>query len=64
MPNLIPSTYEAAKAYLREEKEKSKAERDLLQEMVMIVPLGLPKDRKTHLVVPSMKTIIPIYDGQ
>ena len=64
MPNLIPTTYEAAQAYLREENEKPKAERDLLREMVMIVTLGLPKDRKTHLVVPSMKTIFPIYDGQ
>jgi hypothetical protein len=64
MPNLVPTTYEAAKAYLREENEKSKGEQDLLREMVMIVPLGLPKDRKTHLVVPSMKTIMPIYDGQ
>jgi len=26
MPNLVPTTYEAAKAYLCEENEKSKAE--------------------------------------
>jgi hypothetical protein len=64
MSNLVPTTYEAAEAYLREQNAKPKAERDLLREMVMIVPLDLPKDRRTHLVVPSMETIFPIYDGQ
>ncbi len=31
-PNLVPTTYEAASAYLREER-KPKGEQDLLQEM-------------------------------
>ena len=56
MPNLVPTTYEAAKAYLREENEEPKAVQDLLREVVMIAPLGLPKDRKTYSAVPSMKT--------
>ena len=54
MPNLVPTTYESASAYLREECRKPKGERNLLREMCAMMPLGLPKDRKVYLVLPKL----------
>ena len=64
MPNLVPTTYEAADAYLREEYKKPEGERDLLREMCMIIPFSLPKDRKVYLAVPNMKSVFPIINGE
>ena len=64
IPNLVPTTYEAADAYLREEYNKPKGERDLLREMCTIIPFGLPKDRKVYFVVPSMKSVFPLSNGE
>jgi len=64
MPNLVPTTYEAADAYLREEHKKPKGKRDLLREMCAMLPVGLPKDRKTHFVVHSAKTVFEIVNGE
>ena len=52
--------YEAASAYLREERKKPKGEQDLLREMCVMVPLGLPKDRKVSFVIPSRKIIVAL----
>ena len=64
MPNLVPTTYEAANAYLVEESKKPKGEQDLHREMCVMVPLCLPKDRKVNLVIPSMKLIVELTNGQ
>ena len=64
MPNLVPTTYEAADAYLREERKKPQGERDLLREMCVMVPLGLPEDRGVSFVVPSMKTKLALFNGE
>ena len=64
MPNLVPTTYEAASAYLREERKKPKGEQDLLREMCVMIPLGLPQDRKVSFVIPSMKVTIALTDGE
>lgn len=64
MPNLVPTTYEAADAYLREERKKPEGERNLLKEMCMIIPLGLPKDLKVYIMLDVAKTIIPLFNGE
>jgi hypothetical protein len=61
MPNLVPTTYEAATAYLREEHKKPRGKRNLLREMI---PSGLPQDRKACFVVYSMKTTFPLFSGE
>ena len=63
LPNLVPTTYEAASAYLREERKKPEGEQDLLREMCVMIPLGLPKDRKVSLVIPSRKIIVALTHG-
>src|SRR6266542_1020846 len=60
MPNLVPTTYEAASAYLRVELKKRKEKRDLHREMCMIIPLDLPTDRKVSLVDPKLKSSFPL----
>ena len=42
-PNLVPTTYEASKAYLDEEKLKPEGQRDLTREMCMIWALKVPR---------------------
>jgi len=63
-PNLFPTTYEAADAYLREELKKPKGKRDLLREMCAMIPLDLPKDRKVSFIAPSMGIVFPLKDGE
>jgi hypothetical protein len=64
MPNLVPTTYKAAKAYLHEESKKPKEQQYLRREMCMMIPLSLPKDRKVYYVVSSFKSCIEIVQGE
>ena len=64
MPNLVPTTYDASHAYLDEEKKKPKGKRDLLREMCMMLPLGLPKDRKVYFASFPTKSVFPLYSGE
>jgi hypothetical protein len=64
MPNLVPTTYDASHAYLDEEQKKPEGKRDLLREMCMMLPLGLPEDRKVYFVSFAMKSIFPLYNGK
>ncbi|KAF8346442.1 hypothetical protein F5887DRAFT_961991 [Amanita rubescens] len=60
-PNLVPTTYEASKAYLDEEILKPEGQRDLTREMCMIMPLKLPKGR--DIVLKVAKLSIHLTEG-
>ena len=62
--NLIPTNYEAADKYLREELKKPKGSRDLLREMCVVIPMSLPKDRKVWHKSNVMKTLIELSQGE
>lgn len=64
MPNVVPTTYDAADAYLREERKKPEGERDLLREMCVMIPLGLPKEPKISFVSFSVKAVIALTNGR
>ncbi|KZP08165.1 hypothetical protein FIBSPDRAFT_939130 [Athelia psychrophila] len=51
--DLIPTTYEASKAYLDEERLKPDGQRDLHREMCMIFVLGIPDEQDLLLVIES-----------
>ena len=61
-PNLVPTTYEASKAYLDEEKLKPEGQRDLTREMCMILALKVPKGRTTILKA-SEKLSVALTDS-
>ena len=62
-PGFVPTTYDASRAYLDAELEKPKGQRDLLKAMCVILPLKIPKNRKLHLIMRNMNSIMPIYQG-
>ena len=62
-PNLVPTTYEASKAYLDEEILKPEGQRDLTREMCMIWALKVPKGRNILFKAMSTKLLIPLTDG-
>jgi hypothetical protein len=63
LPNLVPTTYEASKAYLDAEILKPEGQRDLTREMCMMMPLKLPKGRNISLKATSTKLLIPLTHG-
>jgi hypothetical protein len=62
-PNLTPTTYEAAEAYLREELKKPEGQRDLFREMCAFVLIAPADDPKVYFRADAMKAMIPMYSG-
>ena len=62
--NIVPTTYEASKAYLDEEILKPKGQRDLRREMCMIIVMGLPGDEDIFLRLNAAKLLIPLSKGE
>ena len=64
MPSLVPTTYEAAEAYLLEELKKPEGGRNLLREMCLMLPMRLPKDRTVSFVAASVNTRVALTEGE
>lgn len=63
LPNLAPTTYEAAKAYLDQEVLKQEGERDLTREMCMLVVMKIPDDQDIVFGAAIIKTQICLRAG-
>jgi hypothetical protein len=61
--NLVPTTYEVAKAYLDQELLKPEGQRDLLREMCMLIVLKIPNDQDLALIAEATKMLIEIKEG-
>jgi len=61
--NLVPTTYDASKAYLDQELLKPKGQRDLDREMCMLIVLQIPKDQDILLIAEATKMLIPLTNG-
>lgn len=55
--DLIPTTYEASKAYLEAQHLKPEGERDMHREMCMIFALAIPDDQDLLLVIESTSNV-------
>jgi len=62
--NLVPTTYDASKAYLDQELLKPKGQRDLHREMCMLIVMQIPKDQDILLIAEATKTLIPLTNGE
>ena len=62
--NIVPTTYEAAKAYVDEEILKPKGQRDLRREMCMIIVMGIPGNEDILLKFDAVKLLIPLSKGE
>jgi hypothetical protein len=62
--NIVPTTYEASKAYLDEESLKPKGQRDLRREMCMIIVMKIPDNQEILLKFDAAKLLIPLTKGE
>lgn len=61
--NIVPTTYEAAKAYLDEEILKPEGQRDLRREMCMIFVMGVDNE-DIVLKLDAVKVLVPLNAGE
>jgi hypothetical protein len=61
---LLPTTYEAAKAYLDEELLKPKGQRDIPREMCMLIVSDVPDDQDIVFKANSMDLLIRFKQGE
>jgi hypothetical protein len=61
--NFVPTTYEAAQAFLHEELKKPKGQRDLRREMCVFV-LVAPEDPGVSFKPDSINYLIPLSTGE
>jgi hypothetical protein len=62
--NIVPTTYEASKAYLNKEILKPEGQRDLHREMCMLVVMAIPKNEEILLKFEVLKVLVPLSKGE
>lgn len=61
--NLIPTTYEASRAYLDQELLKPEGQRDLRSEMCMLTVTKIPGDQDILMRCDATKLLVPLTEG-